>query len=138
MRPCFGRAFYYPMNPQLVKSLEICWLTIESDYIYAVSILGQLGLHPEADYSDYLKLWAIINTGNILGKDVTKWEPLLAKEIARIEKNKEAVAQYIKENEDYRKHLEESAMATAKQLAALEKEIAAFKCASVIKHHAKN
>ena len=75
------------MNQSSLKSLLLCWKTIELDYPYAISILSREGYKRDPDHAislEYSKLWAIVNTGKLIGQDVSKWEPMLEKEINRL------------------------------------------------------
>ncbi|MFM7580749.1 MAG: hypothetical protein ACKO5Q_27960, partial [Microcystaceae cyanobacterium] len=38
----------------------------------------------------YRKAWAMVETGRLLGEDVSQWETLLNKEVPRLEKNRQA------------------------------------------------
>lgn len=86
------------MNQSSLKSLSLCWDTIELDYPYAISILSREGYKRDPDHAislEYSKLWAIVNTGKLIGQDVSKWEPMLEKEINRLIKCREESESYM-------------------------------------------
>lgn len=90
----------------LIKSLKIGWKSKESDYIYLVSILRKMGYKPEfPDVPKYLKVWAIVNTGRLIGEDITEWEPKLNKEIERLT---EIQKNYQLERENITREMQES------------------------------
>lgn len=70
-----------------LNSLKLCWKTIDIDYPYAISILKAEGYYRNPDYvisPEYSRLWAIVNAGKLIGKDVSQWEPKLESEINRL------------------------------------------------------
>lgn len=74
-------------DPKLIKSLELAWPTLEKDYLYAVAILKQLGHRPEfPNVPNYLRLWAWVNAGELLGENVSQWQPMLKAEFDRLAK----------------------------------------------------
>lgn len=75
-------------DPKLIKSLAIAWPTLEKDYLYAVAVLKQLGRRPEFNQSpNYLRLWAWVNAGELLGENVTQWQPMLTAETERLRRH---------------------------------------------------
>ena len=59
---------------------------------YLSALLGKMGINPNPDYKlspVYRKAWAMTESGRLLGEDVTQWEALLNKEVARLEKNRQ-------------------------------------------------
>ena len=86
------------MQSSLIKSLELCWHTIDTDYGYAISILKKMGYERSQNRNpEYLKLWAKVNTGKLIGKDVSQLETLLDKENERFTKSIEDLEKYEKE-----------------------------------------
>lgn len=119
------------MQSSLIKSLELCWDTIEVNYGYALSILKMLGYEREFNNApEYSKLWAIVNTGKLINKDVTEWEHKLAKETKRLKVNHEECEKFIKENEAERKRLDKIIAENNAYLASLEKELAILEAQS--------
>ena len=54
---------------------------------YLSALLGKMGINPNPDYKlspVYRKAWAMTEAGRLLGEDVTQWEALLIKEVARL------------------------------------------------------
>jgi hypothetical protein len=74
-------------DPRLINSLKIAWPSIDRDYPYAVAILKQLGRSPEfPNFPNYLRLWAWVNAGELIGRDISHWEPMLKAETERLTK----------------------------------------------------
>lgn len=115
-------------DPKLIKSLAIAWPTLEKDYLYAVAILKQLGRYPEfPNVPNYLRLWAWVTTGQLLGEDVSQWEPMLTAETERLRKinqEYEAVREGFQTRIAALNKRRQELIATQKELeAALSKEI---------------
>ena len=67
---------------------------------YLTHLLAKEGIKPDPKYSGspkYLKAWAMVEAGRLLGEPVSQWEDLLKKEITRLDENLITLAQLEKQ-----------------------------------------
>jgi hypothetical protein len=104
------------MTDRYLKLLKYSWPSRDCDYPCLAGILVELGYKPHPDYqrnSTYLRQWAIVEAGRLLGYDVDTERSLLAAEIERLDKIKEKLDQEIAELEAWIKELESAIICNA-------------------------